>query len=185
MTPQEWIARYRQYPKILQEQSVLFFAATETMTEMQERIWGRGELTDGRKLWYTENYEVWGYPPRFFNQLDQSPTSLFGPFDAPGVDRSQGKWFPTYLTYKGANNRRDLPFELTSNLRISWGGGAQFGPKQVDAFTCEIRITEYDALKVQGLNKSKGKFLDLNEKEREFHHKKVGELFQQYLAGLL
>jgi hypothetical protein len=184
MTPQEWIAKYRNYPLVLKDQRVLFFATTGTMAEMSERIWGRGELSDGRKLTYKENYRVWGYPPRFFNQLDKSPVSILGPFSVSGVPFNRGEWFPTYLTYKEANNRGNLPFELTSNLRISWGGGAQPGPVDVSEFICQIKITDYDAKKVKGLVKQKGEFLRLTRQEEKNHHKRVADLFFEETSKL-
>ena len=47
----------------LESTNVVYLAATGTMIDMSKRIWGRGELTNGGKLKYKDDYELWAYKP--------------------------------------------------------------------------------------------------------------------------
>jgi hypothetical protein len=47
-------------------------ATGDTVVELSERVWGKGELTDGTKLTYKEDYEVYGYKP----PLPRKPSDL-------------------------------------------------------------------------------------------------------------
>lgn len=47
----------------LKASRALYFAAKETMVDVSNRVWGEGKLTDGTKISYNEDYELWAYQP--------------------------------------------------------------------------------------------------------------------------
>jgi hypothetical protein len=137
----------------LKASRALYFAAKETMIDVSERVWGQGALTDGTKITYKEDYELWAYTP-------PSPRKVTGrgkPFDlwersaevATSVSelrastsrarsaraarskapknakerKIKGGWYKSYLSYKQQQGREDLPFELTGRLRKAYFSG--------------------------------------------------------------
>lgn len=170
MTPEEWSARQIGITQVLRDSRVLFFATTGTMAEMSERIWTDGGLSNGGKLSYKEDYEVYIYKPPFPNKPDgkgKNGASI------------KGQWAPSYLAAKGTQNRADLPFELTGDMRIGWLGGPTPTPVEVDAFLCEIRMPDKEAKKAEGLAKQKGEFLELTDQEVTNHVQRIADLYNQ------
>lgn len=178
MTPQEWIAAQRAKIAALKTANVLFLATTSTMIEMQDRIWGEGRLTNGGTLTYKEDYEVWAYQP-------PSPKKVTGKGkpNARGEQRNiKGGWYPTYLAYKEQQGRRELPFELTGDMRISWLGGPTPRPRvSGDGLLCEIVMSQEQWNKAEGLAKTKGEFLELTQQEKDFQAKRLEQLIAQAL----
>lgn len=159
-------------------------ATTGTMLEVGERVWGRGELTNGQKISYNEDYEVWITKPPFprkgsgkgkpFNLWKRPPVNLKG-----NVRNVKGGWAPTYLSAKAQVGRGDLPFELTGDLRIDWFGGVTPRPTEEDELTCVIDLGQRSAKVAAGLAQQKGEFLVLNEQEITSHHKRVFDLYSK------
>lgn len=152
------------------------------MLEVGERIWGRGELTDGGTIQYNEDYEVYVSKPPFprkgsgkgkpFNLWKKPPVNLKG-----SARNVKGGWYPTYLAAKAGVGRGDLPFELTGDMRIDWFGGMTPSPTEVDEFTVVIDMDTKNAAKADGLAARKGEFLVLNAEEIEAHHKRMSDLW--------
>lgn len=161
---------------------IVLQATTGTMLEVSERVWGKGELTDGGTISYKEDYEVYIQKPPFprvgskkgkpFDQWKRPPINL------PGDSRKvKGGWYATYLGAKGAVDRADLPFELTGDMRKSWFGGVTPNPTIVDDYTVVIDMDQKNADKARGLAQQKGEFLLLNDQEIQNHHKRVADLW--------
>jgi hypothetical protein len=178
MTPQEWIARVRARADALRTSSPLFFATTSTMAEVEQRVWGRGQLTNGGTIKYKEDYQVWAYTP-------PSPRKVTGKGkpNAAGQRRNiKGGWYPTYLAYKEQQGRRELPFELTGDMRIAWLGGPVPTPRvSGDGLLCEIVMPAEEYAKVEGLEKSKGAFLELTQAEKDFQAQRLEQLISEAL----
>ena len=165
---------------------VLFHATTGTMLQVSERIWGRGELTSGGKINYSEDYEVYIHKPPFprvgsqrgkpYDMWKRPPGNLKG--DARKV---KGGWYPTYLAAKDAVGRKDLFFELTGDLRQDWFGGVQPRPDEVNSLLCEIRLNGKNKQKADGLSTSKGEFLTLNETEIQDHGDRIADIWRDVL----
>lgn len=157
-------------------------AATGTMIEVGDRVWGRGELTDGGVIAYAEDYEVYVTKPPFprkasgkgkpFDLWKKPPVNLKG--NARNV---QGGWYPTYLSAKTAVGRGDLPFELSGDMRRDWFGGVTPAPTEVDELTVVIDMDERNAAKAEGLAARKGVFLDLNDQEIEGFTQRMADLW--------
>lgn len=47
----------------LKQSRAVYLAAKGTMVQVSQRVWGRGELTNGGTLSYNEDYELWAYTP--------------------------------------------------------------------------------------------------------------------------
>jgi hypothetical protein len=174
MTPEQWIERMKGMNP--SDGRVLFFATTATMATMQERIWGRGELSDGGKLAYEEDYQVYIYKPPF-------PRAPNGKGKTGRAIK--GQWEPTYLAAKAAQDRGGLPFELTGDMRIAWGGGTVPIPREVDPLLCEIVMDAANARKAKGLAKQKGDFLRLTRAERQEHAANVAKAYREQILGTL
>jgi len=170
MTFDEWIEEQRRRAAALTNTSALLLATTGTMAEMSQRIWGRGELSGGGTLRYNEDYQVYIYKPPF-------PRA---PNGKGKTGRSiKGQWAPSYLSAKAAQDRGDLPFELTGDLRLAWGGGVTPTPRQRDPLFCFIDLPEREAKKAEGLSKEKGEFLALTDAERVSHNERLSALLNQ------
>ena len=137
--------------------NIVFLAATGTMVDMYER-WGHGGLTDGGKLKYKDDYEIYGYKP----PLPKKPSGK-GKTGKP----IKGGYYVNYSALKAQQGRADLPFELTGDLRQAWFGGATPTPRKVGPLLCTITLPEKEFKKAEGLTKTKGAFLKMNAKERE------------------
>lgn len=174
MTPQEWIDKYGRLTESIRTERVLFFATTATMATMQERIWGRGELTDGSKLTYKEDYQVYGYKP----PLAKKPSGK-GKTGKP----IKGGWAPTYLALKEQQGRRELPFELTGALRQAWLGGVTATPREKDPLLCVIDLPGDIAVRAEGLARQKGEYLELSTEERAQHVVNVELTYRERVLG--
>ena len=172
-TPKDWIQKIRQRSQQIGESGVLFDASTSTMAVMQERIWGRGELTNGSKLKYKEDYELYIYKPPFPNRPNGK-----GKPNADGKQRKiKGQSAPSYLAAKDTQNRKDLPFELTGDMRIAWLGGPRPTPKlRAGGLLCEITMPTEQFKKAEGLAKQKGDFLELTDAEKKHQDETLARL---------
>lgn len=160
-------------------QRSVFLAATGTMAQMSERIWGRGGLTDGGTIQYDEDYEVWAYKP-------PAPRAVSGKGkpNAKGESRSiKGGYYATYLAFKEGQGRAQTPFDLTSALRQDWLGGATPTPRELSPLIVAIELSEVNAKKAEGLAEKKGAFLLLNEQEKHDHHKRLEDGWSNILAA--
>jgi len=167
MTPQEWIEQQRQRAFALRGTRALFLATTGTMAEMSERIWGKGQLSNGGKVSYKEDYEVYIYKPPF----PRAPNGR-----GKTGRKIKGQWAPSYLAAKATQDRGDTPFELSADLRLAWGGGVTPTPRERDPLFCFIDLPEKELKKAEGLANQKGEFLALTTNERESHTRRLAEL---------
>jgi hypothetical protein len=212
MTPQEWIAAQRAKIARIQSGNVLFGATTLTMAVMQRRIWTEGRLTDGTQIGYKEDYEVYIYKPPFpqkpngkgkpfdlwerkgevatnvaeLRSLTRRARQVARAREAQGNKGKQrkikGQWAPTYLAAKGDQGRKDLYFELTGDMRISWLGGPVSAPRVSDGgLLCEIVMSQEQWKKAEGLAKQKGEFLELTEFELKYQAEQVQRLITEAL----
>ena len=150
----------------------LFLATTGTMAQMSKRIWGDGELSKGGVLTYKEDYEVYIYKPPFPRQPNgrgKTGASI------------KGQWAPSYIAAKATQDRADLPFELTGDLRLAWAGGATPTPRERDPLFCFIDLPTKEAKKAEGLEKQKGLFLDLTKEEEQGHTRRLNDLLNELL----
>lgn len=172
MTPQEWIDMMRAKAEAIVSNRILFLATTGTMAEMSERIWGEGKLSNGTALSYKEDYEVYIYKPPFPRQPNGRGKT---------GKKIKGQWAPSYIAAKTAQDRGDLPFELTGDLRQAWAGGVTPTPRERDPFFCFIDLPTKEAKKANGLEKEKGVFLDLTKEEMESHQRRLNDLLNELL----
>lgn len=174
MTPKEWAAKYGTLGKKVRDRRVLFFATTATMVDMSVRIWTDGKLSNGSKLTYKEDYEVYAYKP-------PSPRAVSGKGKTGKPIR--GGWYPTYLSYKAGQGRADLPFELTGELRQSWAGGPKPKPVEKNPLLCLIEMPEPIALRAAGLAKQKGQFLLLSAGEKVTHAQNIEATYRELVLN--
>lgn len=130
------------------------------MIDVAERVWGRGELTNGSKMTYKDNYALYAYKP-------PSPMKPSG--KGKTGKNIKGGWYPNYSAYKAQQGRSDLPFELTGSMRFAWFGGQIAKPLVKSPLNCQIVMDDANAKKAEGLAKTKGPFLVWNDAEREVH----------------
>lgn len=143
----------------------LFFAVKETQVQIAERVWGRGELTDGGKLQYNEDYEVYAYrppSPRAVSRKGKPYRQWKRPPVAPKGDAREikGGYYDTYLKYKQAMGRDE--FELTGRLRKDWLTSTLV---EVSPFEVQVVLRGENAAKFRGLTDRKGDFLAPNDAE--------------------
>lgn len=152
---------------------VLFFATTDTQARVAERVWDRGQTTDGQNIGYVEDYEVYVYKPPF----PQSPSGLGKPNAQGKRAKIKGGYEPTYLTAKKNQGGRDkTPLDLTSAYRKNYISSAAL--KELDGgLTCTLTLTGVNVKKWEGLTNQKGEHLKLSPQEREGHVKKLQELW--------
>ena len=171
MTIQELAAKMRALAGAIADARVVYVATTSTMDVMSDRIWGRGELTDGGRLPYK------GPTPKGFY-------AYVPPFPKKGSGKGKtgrkikGAWAPSYHAAKDQIGRGDLPFELTGDMRKDWLGGAVPTPHEVTPLMCEIRVNSETGDKIDGLTTTKGKFVQLAEEEKRKHHEHVLEAYR-------
>ncbi len=146
---------------------IVYLAATGTMVDMADRIWGDGGLTNGGKLTYKDNYDLYGYKP----PLPKAPSGK-GKTGKP----IKGGYYVNYSALKEQQGRTDLPFELTGDLRQAWFGGVTPTPRIVGPLTCTITLPRKEYEKAEGLAKLKGVFLKMNAKERDGYIRRSKEL---------
>lgn len=210
MTPQEWIAKQRARADALRSSDVLYKASTSTMAVMSERIWRQGRLTDGSQLTYKEDYEVWMYKPPFPKKPNGKgkPFDLWERKGEVATDRAElrsltrraqqvgrakekqgnkgkqrkieGQWAPTYLAAKDSQGRKELPFELTGDMRIAWLGGPTPTPRKVSGLLVQIVMPKKEYDKAKGLEKTKGEFLELT----PFEIKHQAETLERLISEL-
>ena len=149
---------------------IVYLAATGTMVEMSKRIWDNGGLTNGGKLKYNDDYEIYGYKP----PLPKKPSGK-GKTGKP----IKGGYYANYSELKAQQGRADLPFELTGDLRQAWFGGATPTPREVGPLLCTITLPEKEYKKAEGLTKMKGAFLVMNESERAGYIRRCKELLSR------
>lgn len=159
---------------------VLYFATTDTQARVAERVWDRGQTTDGQNIGYVEDYEVYVYKPPF----PQSPSGLGKPNAQGKRAKIKGGYEPTYLTAKAHQGGRDkTPLDLTSAYRKNYIGGATintapYNVAELDGgLTCTISLSGVNVDKWKGLTNQKGEHLKLSPQEREGHVKKLQELW--------
>ena len=174
---EELIAKLRTIPDRICNERVIYFAAQGTIADVEDRVFGKGELTDGSKLTYKEDYEVWAYSP-------PAPRKVSGK-GKPGKDgkakKIKGGWYPTYLAFKKQQGRDQRPFELTAELRKAYSSGFAEGDEPCEA---KVVLTAAAAAKWRGLTESKGEFLKLSSAERAGHNERVRDLYREILAKL-
>lgn len=171
---QSWRDKFGSLPDGIRDSRVLFFATTATMATMQDRIWGRGELSSGERIRYDEDYEVYIYKPPF----PQKPNGK-----GKTGRKIKGQWEPTYLDAKASQGRADLPFELTGDMRIAWAGGPTPEPREDSPTLCRIVMDDRQAAKADGLAAKKGRFLDLTGPELIEHNQNVTKAFFELVLG--
>lgn len=177
MSPADWVDKYTRIAQEIKDKRIVFFAATETMIQMSERIWDRGELTSGAKIQYKEDYQVYTYAPPW-----PKKGSGRGKPNAQGKTKKiKGSYYKTYLTAKSAIGRGDLWFELTGDLRRSWFGGVRPLPRVVNGLVSVIDLSREQAEKADGLAEEKGKFFRLQDAEIEAHTKRVLDKYRALL----
>jgi hypothetical protein len=175
----------RKRVQALKDKRAVFLAATGTMVDVSNRVWGRGELTDGSTLSYKEDYELYAYTP-------PSPRKVTGkgkpyaqwkhpPKGKTGARDIKGGYYKSYQAgFKSQQGRADLPFELTGRFRKSYFGGSSTpAPFQDSDTAVSIRLRGEEASKFEGLTESKGAFLKLTPKEIEEHHKRMFDIYNE------
>ena len=152
------------------DKRIIFLTTTGTMDQVSERVWEKGELTDGSKLKYNDDYDLYAYKP---------PSPVAHNHKGKTGKKIKGGYYSTYSAYKAQQGRPDLPFELTGDLRQSWLGGATPTPTEIDPLMCVIDLSKKEADKAEGLAKMKGPFLVLNEAEIAAHQERVRKLLAE------
>ena len=212
MTRDEYIESLRRRATLFSDTNILLGATTLTMAVMQRRIWTEGRLTDGSQLGYKEDYEVYIYKPPFPQKPNGKgkPFDLWERKGEVATDRAElrsltrrarqvgrakeaqgnkgkqrkikGQWAPSYLAAKDAQGRKDLPFELTGDMRISWLGGPVPAPRVSNGgLLCEIVMAQEQWKKAEGIAKQKGEFLELTEFELKYQAEQVQRLINDAL----
>ncbi len=153
---------------------VVVTATGGTMVDVSERVWGKGELTDGSKLTYKEDYEVYGYKP----PLPRKPSGKGKTGKA-----IKGGYYATYLAMKAGQGRADLPFELSGDLRLDYLGGVRATPVADGELACTVSLSGVNVVKWKGLTQTKGPFLTLNENERERHFERLRDAWTNILRA--
>jgi hypothetical protein len=177
VTNLELIQKMRGIQSGIASAHVLFVATTSTMDVMSERIWGRGELSDGGRLTYK------GATPRGI-YIYAPPWPKKGSGKGKTGKKIKGTWAPSYIAGKGLIGRGDLPFELTGDLRKDWLGGAQPMPDEVTPYLCTISVGDASAEKIDGLSETKGEFIRLTDAERKAHYQHVLEAYRELVLNV-
>jgi len=146
------------------------------MIQVSERVWGKGLLTSGSKMTYTDNYELYAYKP-------PSPKKPSG--KGKTGKKITGGFYPNYSAYKAQQGRADLPFELTGDMRKSWLGGEVASPTEVNPLECVIAMDGRNAQKAEGLAKEKGPFLVFTADERTAQAVNVGNAYRELVLNRL
>jgi hypothetical protein len=176
-TLMDWIDQVRKIPQMIKDERVLFFATTATMVDQSERIFGRGELTNGGKLTYSSG-PIYIYKPPFPKQPNGKGKT--------GKD-IKGQWAPSYIAAKTLQGRGDTPFELTGDLRIAYYGGPRPSPAPVEngPLLCTIELPVDIAKRAEGLAKQKGEFLPLNDAEIRQHVIYLEQAYKEFVLDRL
>lgn len=158
---------------------VVVLATGDTMVDVSERVWGRGELTDGSKLTYKDDYEYYGYKP----PAPRKPSGLGKPNAQGKSAKIKGGWHPTYLAFKAQQGRSDLPFELSGDLRLDYLGGIRATPVADGELACTVSLSGTNVGKWKGLTEQKGEFLKLSQGERERHFDRLRDAWANILRA--
>lgn len=162
---------------------ILCVATGTTMAMMSDRIWGRGELTDGSTLKYNGPTKrgVYIYVPPWPKKGNGK-----GKPNAAGKSRKiKGTWAPSYIAGKRLIGRGETPFELTGDLRKDWLGGVIPTPKEDSAYMCTISVSEKSLDKIEGLSETKGDFTISTPDERSAHREHVLEAYRELVLKKL
>jgi hypothetical protein len=155
---------------------VLFFAVKETQVPISLRAFDKGELTDGSKVAYKEDYEVYAYRPpspravskkgKPFAQWKRPPTNVKGT-----ARKIKGGYYDSYLKYKDAMGRG--PLELTGRLQKDFVNASivENGPLSV-----QVVLRGENAAKYSGLAETKGEFLTPNAEEIKYFAERLKDL---------
>lgn len=173
---EEWARQVRDavIGKAIRER-VVFLAATGTMVDVSERVWGRGELTDGSRLRYNEDYEYYGYKP----PAPRKPSGKGKPNKDGKARKIKGGYYPTYMAFKEAMGRAEVPFELSGDMRLSWFGGTTPTPTETGPMSCAIVMSAKEAAKADGLAATKGEFLAFSADEVDGFARRVQALMEK------
>ena len=175
MTTEEWMAMMSGLPQRIEDARVLFFGTKATMVKVSDRVWGKGELTDGSTLAY-KVYDLYAYKP-------PSPKKPSG----KGKDgkKIKGGYYKSYADYKAQQGRADLPFELTGDMRKAWLGGGVGEPTEKGPLNVVIEVDEFSAKKIDGLTKEKGPFLRFNQAEIVAQRDNIQAAYKELVLNLL
>lgn len=158
----------------LENSDAVFLAATGTMVQIADRVWGKGGLTAGGTIQYNEDYEVYTYKPPF----PRNGTGKGKPNKEGKSRKIKGGWHPTYLAAKTSQERGDKPFELSGKMFRSWSGGGTLAPKKEGPYRSVIRVDDLTAKKIKGLTATKGAFLSMNAEERAGYRRRLIQYMQ-------
>lgn len=189
MTPIDWINKIGALSQGIEDKRVLFLASTGTMVEVAERVFERGQLTNGAPIAYDQDYQVYAYTPPFPRKgsgrgkpyaqwTDQNRAAATQARKGGSAQKIKGGYYDTYLDAKGAMGRRETPFELTGQYRKSYFGGATPTPKEVNALEVVIDLDGQAAKKWDGLTNEKGDHLKLSEQERRNHIERIADIYR-------
>ncbi len=168
----------------IKEGRAVYLAAQGIMVEVSQRVWDRGELTDGGTLSYNEDYELYAYTPpsprkvtgkgKPFDQWKRPPVNLKG-----SARKIKGGFYQSYQAgFKVQQGRGDAPFELTGRLRKAYFGGSNIPTPQEDSDTSvSIRLRGEEAGKFVGLTETKGRFLGLTQQEIDGYQKRIFDIY--------
>lgn len=170
----------------LREGRAVFLAAKGTMLDVHDRVWKRGELTNGGTLEYKEDYDLYAYTP----PAPRKVTGKGKPYalwvrppkgKKGGAAKIKGGWYPSYQAgFKQQQGRGNSPFELTGRLRKAYFGGSDIPTPHEDSDTSvSIRLRGEEADKFVGLTETKGNFLGLTQAEIAEHHKRLFEIYSE------
>ena len=178
------IANVKARVQKLREGRAVFLAAKGTMLDVERRVWGRGELTDGGTLAYKEDYDLYAYTPPAPRKVTErgKPYALWvnPPKNRKGTAATiKGGWYKTYEAgFKAQQGRAGKPFELTGRLRKAYFGGSNIPAPQEDSDTSvSIRLRGEEAGKFLGLTETKGRFLGLTQQEIDGYQKRIFDIY--------
>lgn len=174
MNADNWLSSINAKVARIGGDGVIVLATGDTMVDVSERVWGRGELTSGSKLTYQEDYEVYGYKP----PLPRKPSGK-GKHGA----KIKGGYYATYLAMKAGQGRADLPFELSGDLRLDYLGGIRATPVAEGELACTVSLSGVNVVKWKGLTEKKGEFLKLNDTEKQRHVERLREEWANILRA--
>ncbi len=175
MTMAEYIAFLQGIPQGIKDKRVMYYGVKTTMVDVAERIWGRGELTNGSVMTYNDNYDLYAYKP-------PSPVSVTG--KGKTGKPIKGGYYINYSAYKAQQGRPNLPFELTGDLRKAWLGGEVPDPTEISPLDIVIQMDDLNTKKADGLAKQKGAFFPLNDGEKEVLVVNLNLAYKELVLGL-
>lgn len=176
MTKRELIDRMRGINNGIGSAHVLYAATGSTMDLMSERIFDRGELSDGGRLRYNgpTGRGVYIYAP---------PWPKKGNGRGKRGAKIKGSWAPSYIDAKRMIGRGNTPFDLTGDMRKDWLGGITPSPVEDTPYRCLIVVGQKSKDKIDGLSASKGEFTRLTSSELEAHYEHVLEAYRELVLN--